>query len=214
MALKKYLFSEPRFNGANTVLYHQVCLYIYTQSKKDGCQELSCVPSFGLEVLYSTLLRKTYSGKNSALYCYMYTVSLWLHVDGPLTHGLFSLAHRALPDVEALEELFNQTSLQRLLWSIPIRSTAEQLQHWEAQKECYKQVTKVCHTLPTLNKEQARKLVKMGLTYEKLCHMCATTKTKEEFKELLKMKGITRGKLHNELVILYPSLRRRSQFSS
>lgn len=119
-----------------------------------------------------------------------------------------SLAHRALPDVEALEELFTQTALKKLLLSIPIRSTEEQLQLWIAQKDIYNQINKLSSTLPDISREQARKLVKMGLTYEELCHMCATTKTKDEFKELLKMKGVQRGKLHNQLVTRYPVLKR------
>lgn len=204
----------------HSYVYDQVCLCIYTQSKKDGFQELTCVTHFGLKVLYSTLLGKTYSGKNTdivnSLSCtlatHWWTTHAWCsHNYGyAVCFHYSSLAHRALPDVEALQELYTQPSLQKLFLSIPIRSTGEQLQHWKAQKECHEHVTKFHHILPT---EQARILVKKGLTYNVLCHMCATTKTKEEFKELLKRKGVQRGKVHNRLVTLYPSLKRRGKHS-
>ena len=205
------------YTHVHSYVYDQVCLCIYTQSKKDGFQELTCVTHFELKILYSTLLGKTYSGKNTDIVNSMhFGHRLMDHSCMMQSYGYAvcfhysSLAHRALPDVEALQELYTQTSLQKLLLSIPIRSTGEQLQHWKAQKECYEHVTKFRHILPT---EQARILVKKGLTYKVLCHMCATTKTKEEFKELLKRKGVQRGKAHNKLVTLYPLLKIRSKHS-
>lgn len=43
----------------------EVCLCIYVQSKKNGFEELGHVTKFGLKILYSTVLGKTYSGKNA-----------------------------------------------------------------------------------------------------------------------------------------------------
>lgn len=45
------------------------------------------------------------------------------------------IAHRALPDVEAMEEVFTKTALVDLLSSLPIQSAKQQLQKWHTLKE-------------------------------------------------------------------------------
>ena len=113
-------------------------------------------------------------------------------------------AHRALPDVEAMEELFTNTALADLLpiHSIPTRSAEEQLKHWQDQKEKYSRTEDIRKALGPQNIKypQAQRLVELSLSYDILCRIRKDTVTREKFKEELKKRGVRSSPLQDMLI--------------
>ena len=108
-------------------------------------------------------------------------------VNGYAVSALLSFpAHRALPDIEALVELFTQTALVDLLSSVPTRTTRQQLLLWRTQKEergC------TCLLLQALGKRvtvpQAKRLATLHLTYPVLRQIGSSCASNDEFQKVL-----------------------------
>ena len=108
-------------------------------------------------------------------------------VNGYAVSALLSFpAHRALPDVEALVELFTQTALVDLLSSVPTRTARQQLLLWRTQKEergC------TCSLLQALGKRvtvpQAKGLATLHLMYPVLRQIRSSCASNDEFQKVL-----------------------------
>lgn len=94
------------------------------QAKKEGCEALKGVTKFGLSALFEKFLPgEVFDGQFRNL-SYLFGVSSLLYV-----------AHRALPDVEAVVTLFKLDTLHGLLPSLTIQTPQEQIHQWSHQKQ-------------------------------------------------------------------------------
>ena len=99
-------------------------------------------------------------------------------------------AHRALSDVEAMEELFTIPALQDLLSSLPKRTAMEQINKYERCWKVHKQTMELYHALRRqITKEQAKQLVNRNLMYNDLLEIKLLC-SKEEFMKKLLKKGV------------------------
>ena len=100
------------------------------------------------------------------------------------------LAHRALSDVEAMEELFTMPALQDLLSTLPKRTAMEQITKYEKCWKIRKQTMELYHALRRqITKDQAKQLVNLNLMYNDLLEMKLFCPKEEFMKKLLK-KGV------------------------
>ena len=67
-------------------------------------------------------------------------------------------AHRAFPDVQAMEAVMTHPSLVSCLTNLPIRSPKRQIELWSTQKAVHQQSLVKALGKPTISKAQAKKL--------------------------------------------------------
>ena len=100
--------------------------------------------------------------------------------------SFYSLAHRALPDVEAMEKLFITTDLKNLLSSLPARCAVNQLQLWREQKEQRNRTSALMYSLGKgVSVLQAKRLDTLKLSYEALTDIRILASSDEDFKKQL-----------------------------
>ena len=122
-----------------------------------------------------------------------------------LSQTFYFPAHRALPDVEALVELFTQTALVDLLSSVPIRTARQQLLIWRTQKE---ERGRTCSLLQALGKRvtvpQAKRLDTLHLTYPVLRQIRSSCASNDEFQKVLWQRGVRSKPLRQNLTDIVP----------
>ncbi len=85
-------------------------------------------------------------------------------------NNIFSMpagAHRALPDVMAMERVFTHLSLVACLSNLPIRSPKQQKSLWMNQKSCFRRRTALTRSLgkPSITPAQANRLDTLSFTH-------------------------------------------------
>lgn len=152
------------------------------------------VKKFGLEALYHHFFPdKTYPGK--------YNISLAYSLMYYLVNShCFSVAHRALSDVQAMVEIFQQTDLAGLISSLPTRTTQRQLKLWHLQKGQHIRTTRLIQSLGKgVTAAQAKRLDTLGLHYDVLCRMRGYSADDEDFQNRLKKQGVHSNPLRKKL---------------
>ena len=117
-------------------------------------------------------------------------------------HATLSLgAHRALPDILAMEKVFTHPSLVSCLSKLPTRSPKKQMNAWIEQKRTFQRTTALIKSLgkPTITKPQAKRLDDLGFTYEDLVKLRSKHKDREVFQQVLKDKGVNSKPLREKL---------------
>ena len=126
---------------------------------------------------------------NTRLYCYYYTC--------PSTG-----AHRALPDVIAMEKVFSHLSLVGCLSKLHIRTPQQQSRLWNQQKRLYQRTTSLTKSLggkPSITSAQAKRLDVLGFSYEELLKLRADCKDTASFLVVLKDRGVKSKPLREKL---------------
>ncbi len=110
-------------------------------------------------------------------------------------------AHRAFPDVQAMEAVMTHPSLVSCLTNLPIRSPKRQIELWSTQKAVHQQSASLVKALgkPTISKAQAKKLGELGLGIATLKTLRTDCPTPEAFMEALKAKGVKSKPLRKNL---------------
>ena len=100
-------------------------------------------------------------------------------------------AHRALPDVMAMERILTHASLASCLAELPIRSSNTQRRLWEKQKRLFQRSTALIRSLgkPAVTSNQAKRLDSLGFAYQDLVQLYSNSKDKEDFITTLKKRG-------------------------
>ena len=112
-------------------------------------------------------------------------------------------AHRALPDVEAMEDLFNSTALMDLLITVPKRSPKQQIQLWRTHKDQRLQTRSILHSLgQQITAAQAKRLISLGLSHDILCEIWASSRGGLFQKELI-TRGVRSKKLREKLPAVF-----------
>ena len=109
-------------------------------------------------------------------------------------------AHRALPDVLAMERVFLHPSLARCLSNLPTRSPHLQRKLWVDQKKSFMRASVLIRSLgkPTVTPTQAKDCT-LGLKFEDLYKLYRESADREAFLTTMKEKGI-RSKLLMEKI--------------
>lgn len=161
--------------------------------KKDGCETLAGA-KLGMESLYKHILGCEIEG-------IIYTNSKLLAC---LIQCYYIGAHRALPDILAMERVLTHPSLASCLSELPIRSPLTQKKLWVDQKNLHLRTTRLVRSLgkPAVTSLQAKKLDSLGLGYDELLQLKSRSKGKESFLETLKDKGVNSKPLREKLATL------------
>ena len=160
--------------------------------KKDGHEALCNVRKFGLEALYIYTATSSVIGHTQVL-CSSCTNNAIMSSTSPS-------AHRALPDVEAMEELFANTALVDLLTSLPKRSLTQQLNLWMSQKDQRLRTSSLLYSLGRqITATQAKRLDSLGLSHDVLCEIWVSSPS-EVFQETLLVRGVCSKKLRERKV--------------
>ena len=109
-------------------------------------------------------------------------------------------AHRALPDVLAMEQVLTHPSLVRCLSRLPIRSPNKQMSQWLQQKRIHIRTTCLIKSSGRgcLTAAQAKRLDSLGLDMNALLEI-RDSHTKEGFLQCLKNKGVRSEAVRNRL---------------
>ena len=101
-------------------------------------------------------------------------------------------AHRALPDVLAMERVFLHPSLARCLSNLPTRSPHLQRKLWVDQKKSFMRASVLIRSLgkSTVTPTQAKRLDTLGLKFEDLLKLYRESADREAFLTTMKEKGI------------------------
>jgi hypothetical protein len=98
-----------------------------------------------------------------------------------------NVAHRALPDVEAMENLFTLTPLHSLLPSLSLRTPQQQLHQWTVQKKKRSEIQKLVSFFGSkITKAHAGQLLERGITPHDLEQLKLQAETSEVFADMLK----------------------------
>ena len=118
------------------------------------------------------------------MYSYSYSTSL--------------TAHRVLPDVEAMEELFTATAIVDLS-NLPKQSPKVQLQCWTTVKEHRQRTSALLYSLgQQITAAQAKRVDALNLSCEVLCELRRSSST-EDFMIKLFQRGVWSRKLREKL---------------
>ena len=112
-------------------------------------------------------------------------------------------AHRAMPDVLAMERVFTHPALVSCLSKIPTRSPKQQRNMWIQQKRVYQRTTALTRSLgkPSVTSAQAKKLDSLGFSYEDLKKLRSDLDP-TEFLQALKDRGVNSKPLREKLLKL------------
>ena len=117
-------------------------------------------------------------------------------------------AHRALADIQALEELLMSTQLLGLVASLPKRSATQQLQLGRLQKHQRTRTTTLLHSLGNrITAAQAKRLDALQLSYTALCTVRENTAGDTEFQRILLECGVRSKLLREKLTAVLPKYR-------
>ncbi len=114
---------------------------------------------------------------------------------------VYTGAHRALPDVLAMEAVMTHPLLASSLTKIPVRSAKKQLELWSSQKQAHLRCDTLIRALgkPSITVSQAKKLDQLGLSYKGLVTLWANSGNPNRFSEALKEKGVNSKPLRLKL---------------
>ena len=146
---------------------------------------------FGLESLYTHFFPHNTYPSNTGSYCLCINISHTL---------VFHPAHRALPDVEAMEEIFTNSSTVDLLSSLQKRTAKHQLQPWTTQKDQRKRTCSIIYSLGRQITPQAKHLDEPKLSYTVLCEIRGASRDDEDFQRALLQHGVWSKKLRGKLM--------------
>ena len=157
--------------------------------KKDGDKILRG-KSLGLEKLHRSIVGTDVEGRLNKLYI---IIEIYISIAG---------AHRALPDVLAMERVLTHPSLVRCLPNLDIRSPAKQMRLWIQQKRVHTRITALVKALgtPSVTAAQARRLDNLGLGIQELLKLHKDIDNPEEFLTRLKERGVNSKILREKLV--------------
>ena len=110
-------------------------------------------------------------------------------------------AHRALPDAEALGEIFMHPAMADLITSLPIRPVTEQLEKWQTQKQMWS-LKQSLH----LSDAWAKHLITLNLSYQDLYELRASHASDEVFQNILQKRGVQSKPLRQKLTAAIPPL--------
>lgn len=110
-------------------------------------------------------------------------------------------AHRALPDVLAMERVILHPSLSVCLSNVLTRCPQHQLKLWLDKKQLYMKSAQLikCFGKPALTSAQAKKLVSKNLLLDDLKIIQREVGSEAEFHSSLKTKGINSQPLREKL---------------
>ena len=110
-------------------------------------------------------------------------------------------AHRALPDVLAMEQVFLHPSLARCLSNLPTRFPHLQRKLWVDQKKSFMRASVLIRSLgkPTVTPAQAKRLDTLGLKFEDLLKLYQESADREAFLTTMKEKGIRSKPLREKI---------------
>ena len=117
-------------------------------------------------------------------------------------------AHRAFPDVLAMEAVMTHQSLISCPPNLPVRSAKKQMELWTSQKQRFHQADALIRSLgkPSITAAQAKRLIQLGLEHSALVTLRPKSSTPEAFMEALKGKGVKSKALCIKLAKLVHSL--------
>ena len=101
--------------------------------------------------------------------------------------------HRALPDVEAMEDIFSHESLKYLLPLLPAQEKKAQdvIQQWQKNKELRRERRSLKHSLgQQISYNQANRLLKLGLKYLELRRIREKFTDEGKFQRELQRRGV------------------------
>ena len=114
------------------------------------------------------------------------------------------VAHRALPDVEAVETLFMLAPLHDILASLAIRTPQQQLHLWALQKQKRQAIQQLLLFFgKKITKAHASQLTKQGITHQTLEKWKGEAKDVKEFAKTLKNHKVNSKKLQDNLCLHY-----------
>jgi hypothetical protein len=102
--------------------------------------------------------------------------------------------HRALPDAIKLKRLFTESLLSGLLGSMPVKPWEKQLEDYRMTRE-----VKAVQSAYDIKPEQAKTLIKRGLSKEILEELYKTAGTRSKFEMDLHAKGVRSKPLREKL---------------
>ena len=110
-------------------------------------------------------------------------------------------AHRALPDILAMERMITHPSLVHCLSDLPIRSPSLQKDLWTQQKLIFSRTTALVKSLgkPSITSAQAKRLDELGFSYADLSRLKSQSKTRQVFLDSLKTTGVNSKPLREKL---------------
>ncbi len=110
-------------------------------------------------------------------------------------------AHRALPDVLALEAVLRHPSLCGDLESLPFRSPQLQTKLWVQQKRLYTRASHLIKAVgkPSLTSTQAKKLDALGFTFQSISLLRQQCSSQDKFQSALKERGVRSKPLREKL---------------
>ncbi|ORU90792.1 MAG: hypothetical protein A6F71_07525 [Cycloclasticus sp. symbiont of Poecilosclerida sp. M] len=120
-------------------------------------------------------------------------------------------AHRALPDVEAVESLFMLTPLHDILASlgIGVRSPQQQIHLWTLQKQKRQAVQQLVRFFgKKITKAHASQLKEKNITLEILEQWRAEANNVKDFNDTLKEHRVNSKKLQDNLCLFYFGINR------
>ena len=114
------------------------------------------------------------------------------------------VAHRALPDVEAMEALFSVEPLHALLPSLAIRTPQQQIQHWALQKQKRNSVQRLMRVFgKKITRAHTQQLIKMNVSFETPERWKSESKDRKEFTDTLKKRKINSKILRERLSLFF-----------
>ena len=119
---------------------------------------------------------------------------------------MFPIAgHRALRDVEAMEDIFRNESLHNLLTSLAVQTARDTIQQWRQQRELRREKKSLMDSLgQMITDSQAKSLLKKGLDFSKLCRLRASFLFDDEFQKQLQRRKVGSQKLCEILTTAVP----------
>ncbi len=116
-------------------------------------------------------------------------------------------AHRALPDVLAMEAVLTHPSLVKCLSNLTVRSPGKQISLWLEQKRAHSRSTALIKSLgkKSVTSAQAKRLDSLGLGVHELVEL-RRSHSDEGFLQCLKDKEVRSQALRNKLLKAFEHL--------
>ena len=161
--------------------------------KKEGDKNLKGI-KLGIESLHKHFLETDVQGM----------VLKYTHLNLTMNSLTYALgAHRAMPDVLAMERVFTHPTLASCLSSIPTRSPKQQRCLWIEQKRHFQRITALSKSLgkPSITSAQANRLDSLGFSHEDLQKLRSELNA-TDFLKVLKSRGVNSKRLREKLLKL------------
>ena len=112
-------------------------------------------------------------------------------------------AHRALPDIEAMERVFTHPTLASCLSWLTVRRPQQQVNLWVNQKRLHFRASSLIKSLggkPAVTDAQAKRLDSLGLSFDDLVKLYSESTGIDDFCSVLKARGVNSKPLREKLV--------------